>query len=83
MKRRAVPGPSPAYGVAELRPFAGTDVRVRLADGAAWTGRLRTDLLTDRSVAVYISGPGGEGATLYIDQIVEIVPADVSAGGAR
>jgi hypothetical protein len=62
------------YGVSRLRQYAGTDVRVRLDDGTAWSGRLRTDLLTERSLSVYITGRGGEGTTLYIHQIAEIVP---------
>ena len=58
-----------------LRRFAGLVVRVRLADGSAWTGVLRTDLLSDRSVSVFLLGRGGgEGVTLYIHQIAEIVP---------
>jgi len=80
MERRAAPGQRHAtYGVADLRPFAGADVRVRLADGSAWTGRLRTDLLTDRSLSIYITGHGTEGATLYIDQIASIVPLNAQA----
>ncbi len=47
---------------------------MRLDDGSSWTGRLRTELLTERSLSVYIDGRGEEGATLYIDQIAEIVP---------
>ena len=61
-----------AFDGPALRRFAAADVRVSLLDGATWTGRLRTELLTDRSVSVYLSG--GEGVTLYIDQIAEIVP---------
>ncbi len=68
-------------GIAGLRRAAGTEVRVRLADGSSWTGRLRTDLLTERSLSVYLAGAGGEGVTLYIDQIREIVPIENSAGG--
>jgi hypothetical protein len=81
MERPAAPGVSSApYGIPRLRRYAGTDVRVRLDDGTTWSGRLRTDLLTERSLSVYITGHGGEGATLYIDQIAEIVPLHVSAG---
>lgn len=81
MERRGAPGNRAApYGVPRLRQYAGADVRVRLDDGTTWTGRLRTDLLTERSLSVYITGHGGEGATLYIDQIAEIVPIHVSAG---
>jgi hypothetical protein len=58
-----------------LLRFAGVPVRVRLADGSSWTGTLRTDLLTERSVSVFLVGPdGGEGVTLYIHQIADIVP---------
>ena len=81
MERRAPVGnPAAPDGVAGLRQYAGTDVRVRLEDGTTWTGRLRTDLLTERSLSVYITGHGGEGATLYIDQIAEIVLVHASAG---
>ena len=70
----------PPYDVARLRHLAGVEVRVRLHDGSAWTGWLRTDLLTDRSLSVYVWSHGGEGVTLYIDQIAEIVPTALSAG---
>ncbi len=56
--------------------FAGTEVRVRLVDGIEWTGHLRTELLSERSLSVYLAGGDGEGATLYLDQIAEIVPND-------
>ena len=63
-----------------LRRFAGVTVRVRLKDGTDWTGVLRTGLLTARSISVYIAALAGEGVTLYIDQIDQIVsmplPAD-------
>jgi hypothetical protein len=63
-----------------LRRFAGRTVRVRLADGSAWTGVLRTDLLTERSVSVFLLGRDREeGVTLYIHQIAEIVPLPISA----
>jgi hypothetical protein len=66
--------------VAALRRLAGLAVRVRLVDGSSWTGLLRTDLLTDRSLSVYLAGRHGEeGVTLYIDQIAEIVPTHASA----
>jgi hypothetical protein len=74
------PEDCPNGDVAALRRLAGVTVRVRLCDGAAWTGVLRTDLLTERSVSVYVEGcGGGEGVTLYIDQIAEIVPLPISA----
>ena len=63
-----------------LLRLAGLLVRVRLADGSTWTGMLRTDLLTERSVSVFLLGrDGGEGVTLYIHQIAEIVPLPISA----
>ena len=63
-----------------LQRFAGLAVRVRLADGSSWTGVMRTDLVTDRSVSVFLLGlGGGEGVTLYIHQIAEIVPLPISA----
>jgi hypothetical protein len=62
------------YDVHAVEAFAGLPVRVHLDDGSQHTGRLRTELLSDRSLSVYIVGSGDEGATLYIDQIVAIVP---------
>ena len=59
-----------------VRRFAGHDVRVRLLDGKTFSGRLRTELLSEQSLSVYIAIPTGEGVTLYIDQIAEIVPTD-------
>ena len=65
---------------AALRRLAGLPVRVRLADGSSWTGVLRTDLLTERSVSVFLTASGGgQGVTLYIHQIAEIVPLPISA----
>jgi hypothetical protein len=66
------------YDVAAVEAFAGTHVRVHLADGTQHTGHLRTELLSVRSLAVYITGSGDEGATLYIDQIIAIVPLSAS-----
>jgi hypothetical protein len=64
----------PNYDFRAVEEFAGMNVRVRLDDGSEFTGQLRTELLSDRSLSVYIAGGGDEGATLYIDQIVAIVP---------
>jgi hypothetical protein len=61
--------------VVGVRQWEGHRVAVSLRDGTSWVGRLRTDLLTDRSVSVFVCGDDGEGATLYLDQIVRIVPA--------
>ncbi|GAC1413908.1 MAG: hypothetical protein NVSMB5_01170 [Candidatus Velthaea sp.] len=66
---------SPAsYDIRSLRAFDGITVDVQLRDGTRHTGRLRIELLSERSLSVYIAGSGDEGATLYIDQIVRIVP---------
>lgn len=67
----------PNYDVAAVEAFAGTVVHVCLDDGSEHTGRFRTELLSARSLSVYIAGTGDEGATLYIDQIVTIVPLSV------
>lgn len=61
------------YDVAAVEAYAGEHVRVHLLDGTTHTGHLRTELLSGRSVSVYITGAGDEGATLYIDQITHIV----------
>lgn len=68
------------YDVHAVEAFAGRHVRVYLDDGTEHRGVLRTELLSDRSLSVYIAGSGDEGATLYIDQIVQIV-AIVPASG--
>jgi hypothetical protein len=81
-ERRPVPPQSTSacgHDVPALRHLAGVEVRVRLKDGSTWSGRLRTELLTERSLSVYLKGQAGEGATLYIDQIAEIVPVATSA----
>jgi hypothetical protein len=64
-------------GVDGVRRFGGRDVWVRLANGLTFTGRLRTELLSEQSLSVYIAIRPGEGVTLYIDQIAEIVPTDL------
>ena len=58
--------------ISELREYAGQVVRLLLDDGSEHRGTLRTELLTDRSISVYIAADSGEGATIYIDQITEI-----------
>jgi hypothetical protein len=79
-ERRAGPPEGSPTDVAALRRLTGRAVRVRLADGSAWNGVLRTDLLTERSVSVFLLGRDGEeGVTLYIHQIAEIVPLPISA----
>jgi len=62
------------FTVGAVRAFSGIPVQVILFDGSEHHGQLRTDLLSERSLSVYIAGDGDEGATLYIDQIAEIVP---------
>lgn len=58
--------------ISNLRAFSGHPVRIRLEDASELVGTLRTELLTDRSIAVFLAREGEEGATLYIDDIVEI-----------
>ena len=65
-------------GVDGVRRFAGHAVRVRLFDGSTFAGHLRTELLSEQSLSVFIALHPGEGVTLYIDQIAEIVPTDLS-----
>ncbi len=65
-----------AFSIAALQELAGVPVHVRLSDGTEHRGLLRTDLLSDRSLSVYITGSGDDGATLYIDQISEIIKTE-------
>ena len=60
--------------IAKLREFAGQTVRLLLADGSEHHGVLRTELLSEQSISVFILAEAGEGATIYIDQIAEIAP---------
>ena len=62
------------YDAGAIESFAGMHVCVHLDDGTSHAGHLRTELLSERSLSVYIAGAGDEGATLYIDQITDIVP---------
>ena len=57
--------------IVDLHRYGGAYVAVRLVDGSEYHGRLRTELLSPRSVSVFIAGPDG-GVTLYIDQIVDL-----------
>ncbi len=61
-------------GIAELRSFAETPVCVRLDDASEHVGILRTELLSDRSISVFLARDGQQGATIYIDEIVSICP---------
>ncbi len=60
--------------IAELRSFAGRRVRVQLDDASEHVGELRTELLSDRSISVFLRRGEHEGATIYIDEIVGIWP---------
>jgi hypothetical protein len=57
---------------ADLQPFGSRRVLLRLRDASEYTGELRTDLLSDRAIAVFLVGADGEGSTIYIDDIVGI-----------
>lgn len=66
------------FDVPAVLGFAGRFVHVKLRDGSEHSGHLRTELLSSRSLSVYIAGTGDEGATLYIDQIEDIIPLEAS-----
>ncbi len=58
------------YSVADLHARTGCLLRVEMADGDVFTGIFRTEILSARSLSVYIAGP--RSATLTIDEIVSI-----------
>lgn len=58
----------------ELRSYANVPVRLRLRDASEHIGTLRTELLSERSIAVFLTRDGQQGATIYIDEIVAIWP---------
>jgi hypothetical protein len=60
--------------ISELLALAGRRVRVRLDDDSEHVGELRTELLSDRSISVFLRRSEQEGATIYIDDIVGIWP---------
>ena len=60
--------------IAELQSLAGRRVRVRLDDASEHVGELRTELLSEKSISVYLKRSEQEGATIYIDEIVGIWP---------
>jgi hypothetical protein len=64
----------PDVDIEHLRSFSGRLVHVRLDDASEHVGTLRTELLTDRSISVFLHKDGGEGATVYIDNIIDIRP---------
>jgi hypothetical protein len=58
------------FSVADLHARTGCLLRVEMADSDVFTGIFRTEILSARSLSVYISGP--RSATLTIDEIVSI-----------
>ncbi len=66
--------------VSELLAFAERPVCVRLHDASEHVGTLRTELLSERSISVFLSRGDEPGATLYIDEIVSIAPLAERAG---
>ncbi len=60
--------------IAELRTYANRPVCVRLGDASEHVGTLRTELLSDRSISVFLARDGQPGATIYIDEIVDVCP---------
>jgi len=60
--------------VAALRAYAGRRVRVRLDDASEHEGELRTELLSDKSISVFLRRGEHEGSTIYIHEIVGICP---------
>jgi len=43
-------------------------------DASEHVGTLRTELLSDKSISVFLAREGEEGATIYIEEIVGIWP---------
>ncbi len=60
--------------ISELRAFAEQPVCVRLDDASEHVGTLRTELLSERSISVFLARGDQQGATIYIDEIVSICP---------
>ncbi len=58
----------------ELRSYAGRRVSVRLDDASVHEGEFRTELLSDRSISVFLARGDHEGSTIYIHEIVGIEP---------
>jgi hypothetical protein len=62
--------------IRDLQAWAGHAVRLRMADGSEHEGLLRTELLTDQSISVYLVHAGETGGTtLYIDDIASVAAA--------
>ncbi len=64
-------------GIDELRSLGTRPVHVRLADGSVFAGRMRIELLSEHSISIFLDD-GGEGATLYIH---DIIAASLDPGG--
>ncbi len=61
--------------ISELRSYAGRLVHVHLTDGSDHIGTLRTDLLSERSISVFLIRGADEGETIYIHHIAAVQPA--------
>ena len=64
----------PIVDIAELRLYADRPVRIRMDDASEHVGTLRTELLSEKSISVFLARDGQQGATIYIDEIVGIWP---------
>ncbi|MBD5633152.1 MAG: hypothetical protein IAI49_01635 [Candidatus Eremiobacteraeota bacterium] len=60
--------------VIELRSYVGRRVCVLLDDASEHVGELRTELLSEKSISVFLKRTEHDGATIYIDDIVAICP---------
>ncbi len=56
-------------GVEALRSYRDRTVLVQLRDGSQFVGKLRVELLSEKSISVYIARGDGTGTTIYIDEI--------------
>jgi hypothetical protein len=63
---------SPRIGVEALRRYRDRTVLVELRDRSQFVGKLRIELLTEKSISVFITRADGTGATLYIDEIATL-----------
>jgi hypothetical protein len=60
--------------IERLRSFAGRPVRIRLSDASEHVGTLESEHLSARAISVFLAHEGGEGATIYIEEIVMVCP---------
>ena len=63
---------APRIGVDALRRYRDRTVLVELCDNSQFVGKLRVELLTEKSISVYITRADGTGATIYIDEIIAL-----------